>query len=103
MVRAAAAGRAVATTTWASAIDSDPELVSFDLPPRQRQVLELYANGETAGAVARKLGLSEYTVTDYLGRIRRKYAEAGRPVKTRIDLFREAEQDGFIRNRRRPR
>ncbi|CCF63652.1 putative two-component system response regulator, LuxR family [Nocardia cyriacigeorgica GUH-2] len=103
MIRAAASGRPVATTTWASAIDSDPDLTSFELPPRQRQVLELYANGETAGAVARKLGLSEYTVNDYLGRIRRKYAEAGRPVKSRIDLYRAAEADGFIRGKRRNR
>ncbi|MFC6013929.1 response regulator transcription factor [Nocardia lasii] len=100
MVRAAATGRPVVTASWASAIDSDPELESFDLPPRQRQVLELYANGETAEAVARNLELSVYTVNDYLGRIRRKYAEAGRPVRSRVDLYREAEKDGFLKNLR---
>lgn len=96
MVRAAASGRQVATMVWASAIDSDPALTNIDLPPRQRQVLELYANGETASAVAHKLALSEHTVNDYLSRIRRKYAEAGRPVRSRVDLYREAERDGFI-------
>ncbi len=96
MVRAAASGRQVATTVWASAIDSDPALTNIDLPPRQRQVLELYANGETAASVARKLELSEHTVNDYLARIRRRYAEAGRPVRTRVDLYREAARDGII-------
>ncbi|TQM33462.1 response regulator transcription factor [Nocardia bhagyanarayanae] len=100
MIRAAASGRQVATMAWAAAIDTDPALPRIDLPPRQRQVLELYANGETAGAVARKLGLSDHTVNDYLARIRRRYAEAGRPVRSRIDLYREAAKDGFVKGDR---
>ncbi|WP_433574154.1 response regulator transcription factor [Nocardia brasiliensis] len=97
MIRAAASGRHVATSVWASAIDSDPALNNVDLPPRQREVLEQYATGETASAIARKLGLSEHTVNDYLARIRRRYAEAGRPIRTRMDLYREATRDGYIR------
>ncbi|MCP9619532.1 response regulator transcription factor [Nocardia otitidiscaviarum] len=100
MVRAAAAGRPVPTASGAPAVGSDPGLGDIILPTRQREVLELYANGETAGSVARRLGLSEYTVNDYLGRIRRKYAEAGRPVRTRVDLYREAARDGFLRDPR---
>ncbi|MBH0779598.1 response regulator transcription factor [Nocardia bovistercoris] len=96
MIRAAASGKQVATTAWASAIDSDPALTNINLPPRQREVLEHYANGETAASVAHKLGLSEHTVNDYLSRIRRRYAEAGRPVRSRVDLYREAKRDGYI-------
>ncbi|WP_405167745.1 response regulator transcription factor [Nocardia sp. NBC_01499] len=103
MIRAAASGRQVATMAWASAIDSDPALTNIDLPPRQRDVLEHYANGETAASVAHKLGLSEHTVNDYLSRIRRRYAEAGRPVRSRVDLYREAKRDGFLGGDSRPR
>ncbi|GAA5092306.1 response regulator transcription factor [Nocardia iowensis] len=103
MIRAAASGRQVATMAWASAIDSDPALTNIDLPPRQRDVLEHYANGETAASVAHKLGLSEHTVNDYLSRIRRRYAEAGRPVRSRVDLYREAKRDGFLGGDPRPR
>ena len=101
MIRAAASGKQVATMAWASAIDSDPALTEINLPPRQREVLEHYANGETAASVAHRLGLSEHTVNDYLGRIRRRYAEAGRPVRTRVDLYREATRDGYINGDRR--
>ncbi|WP_228542515.1 response regulator transcription factor [Nocardia sp. XZ_19_369] len=96
MIRAAASGRQAPTMAWASALDSDQALTDIDLPPRQREVLEHYANGETAAMVAHKLGMSEHTVNDYLSRIRRRYAEVGRPVRTRVDLLREATKDGII-------
>lgn len=95
-VRFAAAGYVVATTEWASVIDSDPRLNTIDLSDRQREVLELYASGEPAKRVARLTGLSQETVNDYLGRIRVKYQHAGRPAPTKTDLFRRAQEDGYL-------
>lgn len=95
-IRAAAQGYAVPTTEWAAAIDSDPHLDSINLSDRQREVLELYASGEPAKRVARLTGLSQDTVNDYLGRIRVKYQHAGRPAPTKTDLFRRAQEDGFL-------
>lgn len=95
-IRLAAADKTYATPDWASIIDSDPLIHAVDLSPRQREVLELYAMGESAKRVATLTGLSMETVHDYLGRIRTKYALVGRPANTKIDLYRRAQEDGFV-------
>ncbi|MGV9431750.1 helix-turn-helix transcriptional regulator, partial [Nocardia sp. NPDC003648] len=86
----------VVTTDWAAAIDGDPQLSDVGLSPRQEEVLMLYASGEKASRVARLTGLSEQTVNDYLGRIRQKYADAGRPAPTKTDLYKRAVEDGWL-------
>ena len=93
---AAAAGEPVVTTEWAAAVDGDPHLAEVDLSPRQRDVLALYASGEKADRVARLTGLTTHTVNDYLGRIRAKYADAGRPANTKTDLYKRAVEDGWL-------
>ncbi|MET8654752.1 MULTISPECIES: response regulator transcription factor [Nocardia] len=95
-VRRAASGEQVITTDWAAAIDGDPQLSNVGLSPRQEEVLTLYASGEKASRVARLTGLSEQTVNDYLGRIRQKYADAGRPAPTKTDLYKRAVEDGWL-------
>ncbi|MFD0364314.1 DNA-binding response regulator [Nocardia sp. GCM10030253] len=95
-VRRAASGEQVVTTDWAAAIDGDPQLSDVGLSPRQEEVLTLYASGEKASRVARLTGLSEQTVNDYLGRIRQKYADAGRPAPTKTDLYKRAVEDGWL-------
>ncbi len=95
-VRRAASGEQVVTTDWAAAIDGDPQLCDVGLSPRQEEVLTLYASGEKASRVARLTGLSEQTVNDYLGRIRQKYADAGRPAPTKTDLYKRAVEDGWL-------
>lgn len=95
-IRAAARGEQVVTMDWAAAIDGDPALPEVGLSPRQLEVLALYANGEKASTVARQTGLSEQTVVDYLGRIRKRYAEAGRPATTKTDLYKRALEDGWL-------
>jgi DNA-binding NarL/FixJ family response regulator len=95
-IRSAADGNTVATMDWASAIDADPALAEVNLSPRQRQVLELYASGEPANRVASITGLSVETVNVYLSRIRRKYADAGRPAPTKTDLYKRALEDGWL-------
>lgn len=95
-IAAAADGNPVITTEWAAAIDGDPDLDAVDLSPRQQEVLSLYASGESADRVARLTGLSTETVNDYVGRIRAKYAAAGRPAGTKVDLYRRALEDGLL-------
>lgn len=95
-IRAASQGRAVLTTEWAAAIDGDPELAAVDLSPQLQRVLALYASGETSPRVGAALGVSAETVNEYLKRIRQKYADAGRPTKTKIDLFKRAVEDGWL-------
>lgn len=95
-VREAARGEQVVTTEWAAAIDGDPNLLDAGLSPRQREVLELYASGFKVNSVAARTGLAPHTVVDYLGRIRAKYAEAGRPARTKTDLYKRALEDGYL-------
>jgi len=96
----AAEGVAVATTDWAAAIDGDAQIADARLSPRERQVLGLYASGETAAGVAELMGLSKDTISDYVGRIRNKYALAGRPATTKVDLHVRAREDGLLPGRR---
>ncbi|WP_181063640.1 response regulator [Nocardia nova] len=102
-VRDAAAGKQVPTSDWAAAIDSDSEFAAVSLSPRQRDVLALYASGESAARVAKLTNLTEDTVNAYLGRIRQKYAEAGRPSRTKTDLLKRALEDGWLPIPRRRR
>lgn len=95
-IHLAARGRVYVTAEWAGIIDSDPLIDTVDLSDRQREVLELYAMGESAKRVASILELSPETVQDYLGRIRTKYALAGRPANSKVELFRRAQEDGFL-------
>jgi DNA-binding NarL/FixJ family response regulator len=95
-IRAAANNEQVVTTDWAAALDGDPHLSDVGLSPRQRQVLALYASGEKTLRVAHLTGLSPQTVTDYLGRIRAKYAAAGRSAPTKTDLYKRAVEDGYL-------
>lgn len=92
----AAHGAVVPTVDWAAAIDGDPDLAAVDLSPQLRRLLTLYATGETAARVASTMGISIETVNDYLGRIRSKYAEAGRPAPTKTDLYKRALEDGWL-------
>ncbi|MEU6560988.1 response regulator transcription factor [Nocardia nova] len=102
-VRDAAAGQQVPTAEWAVAIDSDGDFAAVNLSPRQRDVLALYASGEPAARVAKLTDLTEATVNVYLGRIRQKYAESGRPARTKTELFKRALEDGWLPIPRRRR
>lgn len=95
-IRTAAHGREVFSVDWAAAIDADSQLTNAKLSAREQQILSLYASGETATSVASITQLSRDTVADYVSRIRRKYAEVGRPATTRIDLYKRALEDGLL-------
>lgn len=62
------------------------------LTPREREVVELYVAGETAGDIAAQLGINLSTVRELIDRARRRYREHGVAVSTKIALgkaFRE--------------
>lgn len=102
-VRAGGLGQEVLTTEWAAAIDGDPNLDAVELSPQLERVLTLYASGGTSISVGQELGVSPDTVNEYLKRIRQKYADAGRPTRTKLDLFKRAVEDGWLPMPERPR
>ena len=95
-VRTAAEGHEVFGTDWAAAIDADEGLADARLSVREQEILSLYASGETAVSVAERMGLARDTIADYVSRIRRKYADAGRPAYSRVDLYKRALEDGIL-------
>lgn len=60
------------------------------LSEQEQRVLELVTTGLKVSAVARRLQVSPHTVHTYLRRIRRKFAEAGTPVASPLELYRAA-------------
>ncbi|WP_300590720.1 response regulator transcription factor [Microbacterium sp.] len=95
-IEQAARGEMVATSEWASALDTDPLLKAAPLTSREREVLSAYASGLGAKEVGERLFVSENTVLDHLKRIRSVYQQLGRPAATKIDLYQRSVEDGLI-------
>lgn len=66
------------------------------LSQQETRALQLYATGMPAKSVARKMTISEETVKQYLGRVREKYARAGRAAPTKLELYYRAVEDGHL-------
>jgi DNA-binding NarL/FixJ family response regulator len=94
-----AVSEVLATGRWtgpaaAAAIIGDPDRPH--LSPQEERVLVLYASGLKLVSAARAVGISLPTAKTYVNRIRAKYEQAGRPVPTKTDLYREAVRDGYL-------
>jgi DNA-binding NarL/FixJ family response regulator len=63
----------------------------MSLTPRQRQVLSLIAEGKTTREIAHELGLSPYTVKNYMERI---YERLG--ALDRVQAVSKALREGLI-------
>jgi len=66
------------------------------LSNQERRALQLYATGLPVKSVARKMKIGEETVKQYLGRVRQKYASAGRASPTKLELYYRAVEDGHL-------
>jgi len=71
---------------------------TVDLTPRETEVLLLYVTGMKYAACAATLDppVSVESVKTYLTRVRRRYAEAGRPASTRMERRQRAIEDGLL-------
>lgn len=71
---------------------------SVELTPRETEVLLLYVTGMKYAACAAALDppVSVESVKTYLTRVRRRYAEVGRPASTRMELRQRALEDGLL-------
>ena len=63
---------------------------------RKDERSQLYATGMPLKSVARKMAISEETAKQYLGRVREKYANAGRAAPTKMELYYRAVEDGYL-------
>ena len=67
-----------------------------NLSPRGLDALRLYASGLKLTAVGHRMGISPHTAKEYLDRVRVKYANIGREVRTRTELYAQANRDGLL-------
>lgn len=82
------------TAELAAVLAGDPNRPK--LSDQEERALVLYASGLTLPVVAEILGVKPDTAKSYLDRVKSKYAAAGRPVRTKVDMSREAQRDGFL-------
>ncbi len=66
------------------------------LSPQEARALRLYATGMPMKSVARRMAISEETTKQYVGRVREKYARAGRAAPTKLELYHRAVEDGHL-------
>jgi DNA-binding CsgD family transcriptional regulator len=83
--------RAYASALDAAGTGAADVATSVQLTPRERSVLALLAEGRTAGAIARRLGIAERTVHKHLERC---YAKLG--VADRLSAVLRAQQLGLV-------
>lgn len=68
-----------------------------DLSARQTDVLVRYTTSDAKlPTVARQLDMQPETMKTHLRRIKEKYSLAGRPARTRLELYRRAVEDGYV-------
>ncbi|GAA1842161.1 hypothetical protein GCM10009836_21900 [Pseudonocardia ailaonensis] len=83
--------RAYAAARRGGSRDAERVATSAELTPRERGVLGLLAEGHTAGAIARRLGIAERTVHKHLERC---YAKLG--VTDRLTAVLAAQRLGLV-------
>jgi len=69
---------------------------SDDLSNQERKALVLYASGLKLDAVARRMGVAPSTVKQYIERAKMKYRIAGKPIRTKTDMYRTLRDEGII-------
>jgi two-component system, NarL family, nitrate/nitrite response regulator NarL len=76
------------------ATDDAPDRPALSV--QETRALRLYATGMPMKLVARRMCISEETAKQYVGRVREKYARAGRAAPTKLDLYHRAVEDGHL-------
>lgn len=95
-IEAAANGQAWVSARLAYILATDDAPDRPSLSAQETRALQLYATGMALKSVARRMAIGEETVKQYLGRVREKYARAGRAAPTKVELYRRAVEDGHL-------
>jgi two-component system, NarL family, nitrate/nitrite response regulator NarL len=95
-IRAVAAGQDWVSPRLAYILATDDAPDRPVLSPQETRALQLYATGMPMKSVARRMSISEETAKQYVGRVREKYARAGRAAPTKLELYHRAVEDGYL-------
>ncbi|MEU6631468.1 response regulator transcription factor [Streptomyces parvus] len=93
---AAADERPYMPPALAGALGTNARADRPQLSSREENVLIEWFQSESKELVAQCLGISVRTVNSYLDRVRIKYANVGRPARTKASLVARAVQDGLV-------
>jgi DNA-binding NarL/FixJ family response regulator len=69
---------------------------SDDLSAQERKALVLYASGLKLDAVARRMNVAPSTVKQYIERAKLKYRMAGKPIRTKTDMYKTLRDEGLV-------
>ena len=69
---------------------------SVALSAQEQKALVLFASGMKMTTVARQMGVNVATTREYIKRVRQKYAKAGNPLPTKVDLYQQARAEGLL-------
>src|SRR5262249_1615842 len=95
-IRAVAAGNDWVSPRLAYILASDDAADRPVLSTQEMRALQLYATGMAMKSVAHRMGISEDTAKQYVGRVRQKYSRAGRSAGTKLELYYRAVEDGHL-------
>ena len=95
-LRAVAQGHPYVSPALGEAMAGDRGAERPTLSEREREVLLAWFESDSKSLVAARFGLSVKTVEIYIGRVRIKYADVGRPATTKAALVARALQDGLV-------
>ena len=95
-IREVTAGRDWISPRLAHILATDDTADLPALSQQERRTLQLYATGMPMKSVARKMAISKDAAKQYLGRVREKYANAGRAAPTKLELYYRAVEDGYL-------
>jgi two-component system, NarL family, nitrate/nitrite response regulator NarL len=95
-IRQVAAGRDWISHRLAYIFATDDAADRPVLSQQETRALRLYATGMPMKSVAKEMTISDETVKQYLGRVREKYARAGRTASTKLELYHRAVEDGHL-------
>ena len=95
-IREVGAGRDWISPRLAHILATDDTADLPALSQQEKRTLQLYATGMPMKSVARKMNIGEDTAKQYLGRVREKYANAGRAAPTKLELYYRAVEDGYL-------
>src|ERR1022692_278860 len=95
-IRAVAAGQDWISPRLAYIFATDDAADRPALSPQETRALRLYVTGMPMKSVARRMALSDETAKQYVGRVREKYARAGRAAPTKLELYYRAVEDGHL-------
>lgn len=93
VLRLAASGEQVLTGELAEVMSSP---APPDLSGQELRALQLYAQGLSLKAVARRMSVTQSTAKEYLDRVRAKYQAMGRTARTKVELQAAARDDGLL-------